>query len=438
MRSKLFALSLVITLFIPVTVFAEEENSNIIHFDLATLEASYEADAYSVITVESEEIYAAEDTLLADGMFFDISILSVDDVYRSQSTSFFDYFQALENEGADIFQAIVSEGKLNFSFRAGVISGAYELAATHVSTDKQYYGEFTVILDEFKPLVIEDVDIVPERPDLSDQISASLEAYTATPSYELEFSPVQLVEHDGKQVFRLNIWAKRVIDPSEVVVEQIQRYDTEIELPSVQEIGEYTLRIYQNGTVAYEHVFNIEPSSTTWLFRDVSNHHWAYNYIKALSDAGMVNGYADGTFRPESPITRAEFVKVVLNSAGIEILSSLNSDFNDVDSEAWYNDYITTARGLGIISGYRDGTFRPDEPILRQEATKAILRAFDIATIRVIEPSFDDVTEEWLDYIETGVSYDLWHGRSERVFEPRDYITRAEVNKIVDRIWDLE
>lgn len=438
MRPKLVTLSLFFLFFIPSLVFAEEENVNIVEFEIAADAQSYHADAYSLINVESDEIYNLEGEKLPDGTVFQVSILSVDNTYDSKETNFSNYFEAISDISEDDgFQVILTDGKLNFSFKAGVISGLYRLAASSILEEKQYYGDFWVRLSSFTPLVLEDVDIIPERPDLKDDSKVAISSYTPTLNYEVEFSPIHLTEKEGKDVFRLNIWSRRSTS-SEETIEQVRRYDIELDLPNVTETGEYTLRVYQNGTVIKEHVFNIEPSTVVWLFTDVNSRHWAYNYIKALVDEEIVSGYSGGSFRPENHITRAEFLKIVLNGSGTEILTGLSSDFSDLDDDSWCKDYIMTAKGLGIVSGYSDETFRPNQPILRQEASKIILEAFKIATIRVIEPTFDDVSEEWLTYIETGVVYDFWHGRSERMFEPRDYITRAEVSKIVDRIWDLE
>ncbi|MDD4352006.1 MAG: S-layer homology domain-containing protein [Candidatus Gracilibacteria bacterium] len=438
MRPKVLLLCLLLVI-LPQFALAEEENANIIRFEIGAKQATYPADAYSFVDVESAEIKNSEGALLPDGTLFTVSLLAVDNVYKSSDVTFASYFEAREDQSEeDGFQVASSGGKLAFSFKTGVIAGNYKLAASRLEEGKQYYGEFYLVLSEFKPLLIQDVDIVPERPALKDKAKVAIKSYTPTPSYEIEFAPIQLLEKDGKKVFQLNIWSKRIVGPNEVVAQQVQRYDMTLDLPKASEVSEYTLRIYENGSVIKEHVFNIEDDTTIWLFRDVSNRHWAYNYIKQLVQEEVVGGYADGNFRPENSITRAEFLKVVLNGAKVELLTGLSSAFSDVTDDAWYKNYVMTAKGLGIIGGYEDATFRPDQPILRQEATKVILEAFQIPTIRVIDPTFDDVSEEWLTYVETGVVYDFWHGRSERIFEPRDYITRAEVSKIVDRIWDLE
>lgn len=83
-----------------------------------------------------------------------------------------------------------------------------------------------------------------------------------------------------------------------------------------------------------------------------------------MTNAGAINGYPDGSFRPNASITRAEFVTIV--SRIVSAKNPVRSDFSDMDGH-WARDAVDNAVSLGVITGYPDGTFRPDELISRAE-----------------------------------------------------------------------
>lgn len=106
--------------------------------------------------------------------------------------------------------------------------------------------------------------------------------------------------------------------------------------------------------------------TATVLFDDVSDDAWYATAVNVLASRGIINGYEDGTFGPENNITRAEFVAMCVRFIGIyEKESEIN--FPDVSSDMWYFDYIRSAVAYKWISGYTDGLFRPDYNISRAQ-----------------------------------------------------------------------
>ena len=107
--------------------------------------------------------------------------------------------------------------------------------------------------------------------------------------------------------------------------------------------------------------------ATTARFIDIAGH-WAENVIEKAASEGIVNGYEDNSFRPNNSITRAEFVAMLYNSglASTEYPEMLR-EFADVDYSEWYAKYLMWAVGNGIINGYDDNTFRGNNVITRQE-----------------------------------------------------------------------
>jgi hypothetical protein len=105
-------------------------------------------------------------------------------------------------------------------------------------------------------------------------------------------------------------------------------------------------------------------------YSDVSDTAWSNNAISTMSNAGIVNGYADGTFKPTQNVTRAEFVTMVVRFWETRNTRDLGL-FSDLDGH-WAKDYILAAYNEGLIDGYEDGTFRPDVGITRAEASKIV------------------------------------------------------------------
>ena len=108
-------------------------------------------------------------------------------------------------------------------------------------------------------------------------------------------------------------------------------------------------------------------------FSDVSDTHWYFQAISYLAQANIISGYPDGTFRPNTAMTRAELTTVL--SRFFEHIYSY-SPFFDTESH-WAYMYISSAFGRGWITGYPDGTFRPDNPITRAETVTIINRALN-------------------------------------------------------------
>lgn len=105
-------------------------------------------------------------------------------------------------------------------------------------------------------------------------------------------------------------------------------------------------------------------------FSDVSSKNWHNTAVSTLANAGILNGYPDGTFRPDQPITRGEMAKIIALFAE---LKEGTVSFNDINRH-WAKAYIRLAAGNGWINGYPDGTFCPDKPITRAETAAMINR----------------------------------------------------------------
>ena len=106
-------------------------------------------------------------------------------------------------------------------------------------------------------------------------------------------------------------------------------------------------------------------------------HTW-YRYREAaqyLKDKDVLGGYPDGTFKPTETINRAELLKIVFKGRS-DITPSSRRCFSDVNPDEWFAPYVCAAKSRGIVNGYRNGTFKPGEPVNFAEAIKIVLHAY--------------------------------------------------------------
>lgn len=108
-------------------------------------------------------------------------------------------------------------------------------------------------------------------------------------------------------------------------------------------------------------------------FSDVSADKWYNNAVSTLCHMGVLGGYSDGTFRPNAPITRAEFAKIAVSFAQTNG-SAVYSYFTDVKTTDWFAPYVTAAKDSSLIEGYSDGSFKPENRITRAEACAIVNR----------------------------------------------------------------
>lgn len=170
----------------------------------------------------------------------------------------------------------------------------------------------------------------------------------------------------------------------------------------------------------------------TVSFTDINSSHWAYDSVITLAEKFILNGYFDGTFKPENNITRAEFAKIIVSATG-SIDPYALSTFKDIKKDEWYYSYVSTAYSMGYITGYPDGSFRPNDNITRA----------DICTIvnRVLKAEVSSAASTFKDdnlipsYAKNAVyalnSKGIVNGYQDGTFSPLTFATRAQTAKII-------
>ena len=150
-----------------------------------------------------------------------------------------------------------------------------------------------------------------------------------------------------------------------------------------------------------------------------------------------ITGYGDGTVRPQANITRAETATIfynLLTKESRDAFYATTCSFSDVPDDAWYTIYVATLTKAGILHGDGDGTFRPEAPITRAEMA-TIVALF--AELKETSVTFSDIQGHWAQKnIELAASNGWISGDGDGTFRPDDYITRAETISMINRALD--
>jgi hypothetical protein len=158
--------------------------------------------------------------------------------------------------------------------------------------------------------------------------------------------------------------------------------------------------------------------------------HWAEDNIRQLVNRGAVSGYPDGTFKPDNNITRAEFVAILVKAFQLE--PNGNKIFADTKGH-WAQKVISTAAHYGIVSGYGDNRFGPDDYITREQMAVMIVKAAKI-TPAIAELSFADSNSisAWAqESLATAVKNGIINGYLDNTVRPQNNATRAEAVTVI-------
>lgn len=153
-------------------------------------------------------------------------------------------------------------------------------------------------------------------------------------------------------------------------------------------------------------------------FRDVPTSHWAANYIRIAVKHDYFDGFRDGTFKPESQVTRAELAAVAVRFLGLEGSAASGSTFTDTKGH-WASSAIERLSQDGFIAGYPDGSFRPNQVLKRSEAVTLINRMLSRGPLTGLKPQFPDMPQtHWAfgDVQEATISHTAKRGASGEIW----------------------
>ena len=172
----------------------------------------------------------------------------------------------------------------------------------------------------------------------------------------------------------------------------------------------------------------------TAVLRDVPPGFWAQAAIDRLLVAGVVQGFPDGSFRPDLPVTRAELVKMLVVALNIapSASGSAQAGFSDVASSAWYAPYVALAAGAGIVQGLSPTSFGPNQPVTREQMAVMVARALHLTG--AADLTFSDaaaIDPSAVPSIEADVAAGLITGLPDGSFQPQAPATRAQAAAVL-------
>lgn len=172
---------------------------------------------------------------------------------------------------------------------------------------------------------------------------------------------------------------------------------------------------------------SVAPPANVGIFKDINNH-WAADTIIEAVDRGFFTGYEDETFKPNNPITRAEFAVIIDRALDLESSGGTSKPLNDINNH-WAKEAIEKAQKAGIVNGYEDGSFRPNNRVSRAEIAAMVARALQLEPNASGSTGFNDDSQipNWAKgYVSIMKEQGIITGREGNTFVPSANTTRAE------------
>ncbi|WP_163859571.1 fibronectin type III domain-containing protein [Paenibacillus elgii] len=259
--------------------------------------------------------------------------------------------------------------------------------------------------------------------ELSPSFAAGTTSYTA----RTEAEQVEIAAKSAHSGAKVMLKEKVITDRTKVHLEE---GDNTFVLTVQAENGtkkKYTLTIYRETP---------KPSEPVIEFTDIAGH-WAESNIKRAAEKGIASGYPDGTFKPNHSVTRAEFTVMLTGALQLEEMGAPLTFTDNDQIGAWAKQAIAQAVQAGIIDGYGDGSFRPNAQITRAEMAGMIARAMKLPLKTKMKTGFtdDEAIPEWAKgAVEAIRGLGITSGREENKFVPDDMATRAEATMMLLRM----
>lgn len=263
----------------------------------------------------------------------------------------------------------------------------------------------------------------------------------------LNFKVSAVYEGRTEVVTKFNAYVERTIAiPTDVDPHKIT---TGVVMEEDGNVRHVPTKVVELNGVYYAQINSLTNSTYTvvWnpvAFKDVAGH-WAREAVNNMGSRMIVYGLGNNMFAPNRNMTRAEFAATVIRSLGLAPEEG-DSHFTDIKRDDWFHGYINTSSSYQLIAGFADGTFRPHEHITREQAMTIIAKAMEMTQLSDQLPNtpsgmillpYEDAAEVslWaLKGVADSVQAGIVTGRSDTALASKEYITRAEVAAIIERL----
>ena len=189
-----------------------------------------------------------------------------------------------------------------------------------------------------------------------------------------------------------------------------------------------------NAEALKQKIASALASAPSHEFKDVPKTSWGAKSIEIASKIGIVGGYQDGKFHPENNVTRAEFATMLVNGLGLK--SSAANTFTDAKGH-WAENAINALKSNGIVNGYGDGSFKPNQVISRAEIVTMLAKLMDLSKVSTTS-KFADVNGSWAQAdINALASAGIVNGKKDNAFDPNGKASRMESTVMILRAFNV-
>ena len=182
------------------------------------------------------------------------------------------------------------------------------------------------------------------------------------------------------------------------------------------------------------------PAQAAVPFNDLQNVGDHYTAIDELYNAGIIEGRSATAFAPYEAATRAELALFIANALNLDTNNVVDPGFTDVPKNSKYYGAIAALYNKGVISGYANQTFKPNDNVKRSQVAKMLVLGFELDLVQATTTKFKDVNAiqdvNTRRYIQTLVEYNITKGTSETTFSPNDLVKRAQLATFLKRAID--
>ncbi len=208
---------------------------------------------------------------------------------------------------------------------------------------------------------------------------------------------------------------------------------------TLTDLGEGTYSFTMPGSAVEIEAIFVPIPEAPWVnpYTDVDSEAWYYEAVAFVSAKGWMGGYGDTHFGPGAQLSRAQLAQILYNQAETPATSG-SSDFSDVERGAWYHSAICWAVEQGIVGGYGDGRFGPDDPITREQLAVMLWRGAGQPTppnLLLTFPDADQASDYALDALRWAVEQGVLSGKSGGLLDPQGQATRAEAAQMLRNLF---
>ena len=365
----------------------------------------------------------------------------------------------LEAEGLGAEVTIVVDG--NSAVKRGVLTGQMvkhmenKNAVIILKTDTATYTlpahqiRIDGVHEQFGGAIdLDNIEIYVEIAELVEQAKGQVEALATEKEFTLAAAPVSFkvtAVYDGQtvEVSEFNSYVERSIALPNV---NAGKFLTAVVIDSDGTVRHVPTKIVKIDGVAHASIKSLTNSVYAVIqhepvYTDTIGH-WAYTSMHELGARMIVSGAEDGLLKPNETVTRAEFAAAVVRGLGMKAPSGAAALFSDLGEQAGYTADIQAAYAYGLVSGFADGTFRPNDSITREQAMVIIAEAMKWTELsgatagQALQPFSDaDTVSPWARAaVADAVAAGIAGGRSEGTLDPQAHITRAEIAQMIQAL----